>query len=141
MEISKTAKELGSKIEKGAELVVNKVSDAFDNLASHIPFSNLAKKKDSTFHIDVDLPGVDKKDLNIYIEDNVLVISAVRHYKNELTKDDYYLCESSFGKFERRYALAENIDKDKIDAKLEDGRLSIDLHKTESSRMREISIK
>jgi len=141
MEISKTAKQLGSKIEKGAELVINKVSDAFDNLASHIPFSNLAKKEDSSFHIDVDLPGVDKKDVNIYVEDNVLIVSAIRHYKNELSRDDYYLCESSFGKFERRYTLPENIDKEKIDAKLEDGRLSIELHKTESSKMRAISIK
>ncbi len=141
MEISKTAKQLGSKIEKGAELVINKVSDTFDNLASHIPFSNLAKKEDNTFHIDVDLPGVDKKDVNIYVEDNVLIVSAIRHYKNELSRDDYYLCESSFGKFERRYALAENIDKEKIDAKLDDGRLSIELHKTESSKMKSISIK
>lgn len=141
MEISKTAKQLGSKIEKGAELVINKVTDAFDNLASHIPFSNLAKKEDSTFHIDVDLPGVDKKDVNIYVEDNVLIVSAIRHYKNELSRDDYYLCESSFGKFERRYTLPENIDKEKIDAKLNDGRLSIELHKTESSKMRAISIK
>lgn len=74
MEISKSAKEIGSKIEKGAELVVNKISDTFDNLASHIPFSNLAKKENSIFHIDVDLPGVDKKDINIHVEDNLLII-------------------------------------------------------------------
>ncbi|MCF6331325.1 MAG: Hsp20/alpha crystallin family protein [Sulfurimonas sp.] len=141
MEITKTAKQLGTKIEKGAELVINKVADAFDNLASHIPFSNLAKKENSIFHIDVDLPGVDKKDVNIYVEDNVLIVNAIRHYKNELSRDDYYLCESSFGKFERRYTLPENIDKDKIDAKFDDGRLSIELHKTESSKMRAIAIK
>ena len=141
MEISKSAKEIGSKIEKGAELVVNKISDTFDNLASHIPFSNLAKKENSIFHIDVDLPGVDKKDINIHVEDNLLIISAIRHYKNELSRNDYYICESSFGKFERRYTLPDNIDKDKIVAELNNGRLSIELSKTESSKIRAISIK
>lgn len=141
MEVLQRAKQLGSKIEEGAGLVVNKVADTFDNLASHIPFSNLAKKEDSTFHIDIDLPGVDKKDVNIHVEDNVLVVSAVRNYKNELSRDDYYLCESSFGKFERRYTLPDNVDKDKINAILKDGRLSIELHKTESSKVKSISIK
>ncbi len=141
MEVLQSAKQLGSKIEEGAELVINKVADTFDNLASHIPFSNLAKKEDSTFHIDIDLPGVDKKAVNIHVEDNVLIVGAIRNYKNELSRDDYYLCESSFGKFERRYSLPENIDKDKIDATLKDGRLSIELHKTESSKVKSISIK
>jgi HSP20 family protein len=141
MEVLESAKQLGSKIEKGAELVVNKVTETFDNLASHIPFSNLAKKEASTFHIEVDLPGVDKKDVNINVEDDVLVISAIRHYKNELSRDDYYICESSFGKFERRYTLPDNVDKDKIDAKLDDGRLRIELHKTKAAKLRSITIK
>jgi len=139
--VENSVKELGSEIEKGAELVVNKASEAFENLASHIPFSNLAKKEDSGFHIEIDLPGVDKKDINIYVEDGMLVVSAIRHYKNELTKDSYYLCESSFGKLERRYSLPDNVDRENIDAQLKDGRLTIELQKTEASKAKRISIK
>ena len=135
------AKELGSELEKGAELVVNKASEAFDNLASYIPFSNLAKKEDSVLRVEVDLPGVDKKDVSLQIEDGVLIVSALRHYKNELTRDSYYLCESSFGKLERRYSLPDNIDSEKIDAELKDGRLTIELQKTEASKAKRISIK
>jgi len=140
-EIEKGAKELGSEIEKGAELVVNKASEAFDNLASYIPFSNLAKKKDSGLQIEVDLPGVKKEDISLKVEDGVLTVSAVRHYKNELTKDSYYLCESSFGKLERRYSLPDNIDRENIDAELKDGRLTIGLQRTEESKAKKISIK
>lgn len=141
MDIVKSAKELGTEIEKGVEIASKKVSEAFDNLASHLPFSNLAKKEDSTFHLEVDLPGVKKEDVEIKIEDDVLIVSAVRKYQNELTKDDYYVCESSFGKIERRYILPDSIDKENIQARLDNGRLEIELEKNSKAKPRTISIK
>ena len=141
MNIVKSAKDIGNELEKGVEVVANKVSETFDNLASHLPFSNLAKKEDSSFHLEVDLPGVQKEDIEIKVEDNVLVVTALRKFKNELTRDDYYVCESSFGKFERRYILPESVDTDKVDAKLEDGRLIIELQKTKKAKPKSISIK
>lgn len=141
MDIVKSAKEVGSEIEKGVEVVGKKVADVFDNLAAHLPFSNLAKKDDSTFHLEVDLPGVNKEDINIRIEDDILIVSAVRGYKNELTKDDYYICESSFGKIERRYSLPDSVDKEHVDASYVDGRLEIELQKTEKAKPRSIEVK
>ncbi len=141
MDIVKSTKNIANEIEKGVEVVAKKATEAFDNLASHLPFSNIAKKEDSTFHLEVDLPGVKKEDIDVKIEDNVLVVSAVRKYKNELTKDDYYICESSFGKIERRYSLPESIDTDKVNAKLEDGRLEIELEKTKKAKPKSISVK
>ena len=141
MDIVKTAKEMGSNVEKGVETITNKLVNTFDNLASHLPFSNIAKKEDSSFHLEVDLPGVTKEDIDIKVEDGILAISAIRKYKNELTRDDYYICESSFGKFERRYALPERVDTSKVDAKLVDGRLIVELQKTKKAQPRVISIK
>jgi len=141
MNIVKTAKEIGSDVEKGVESIASKVVDTFDNLASHLPFSNIAKKEDSSFHLEVDLPGIAKEDIDIKVEDGILVVSATRKYKNELTRDDYYICESSFGKFERRYALPDSVDTSKVDAKLSDGRLIIELQKTKKAKPRVISIK
>jgi len=141
MDIIKSVKNIGSEIEKGAGIVVDKIEKTLDNVASHLPFSNLAKKDDSSFHLEVDLPGVKKEDIEIKVEDGILVVSAVRHYKNELTRDDYYVCESSFGKFERRYILPESVDSEKVSAKLEDGRLSIELEKTKKAKPKTIAIK
>jgi len=141
MEIINKAKDLTQDIEKGIEVVSQKASETFKNLASHLPFSNLAKKDDSTFHVEIDLPGIKKEDIELKIEDNMLVVSAVRLYKNELNRDDYYICESSFGKFERRFTIPENIDTKKIDAKFENGRLEIELQKTKKSKPKSISIK
>lgn len=140
MDIVKSAKEIGEDIEKGVEVASKKVSDLFDNIASHLPFSNLAKKEDSTFVIEVDLPGVKKEDMDINVEDGILVVSAIRSYQNELSRDDYYICESSFGKIERRFTLPESIDSDKIDAKLVDGRLEIKLEKVQKAKPKKIAI-
>lgn len=141
MDIVKGAKEISSGIEKGVEVVTNKITDTFDNLVSHLPFSNLAKKNNSNFYLEVDLPGVTKEDIDINIENGVLTVSAIRKYKNEITKDDYYLCESIFGKFERSYVLPENIDSDKIDASFSDGCLKIELPKNEKAKPKAITIK
>ena len=141
MDIIKNVKKVGSEIEKGAEVVASKVAEGFDNLASHLPFANLAKKEDSNFAIEVDLPGVKKEDIELKVEDNILSVSAIRRYKNEISKDDYYICESSFGKFERRFVIPDSVDSDKIDAKLNDGRLMLTLHKTKKAQPKSISIK
>jgi len=141
MSLVKDVQELGSNIGEGVEVIGKKVSDAFDNLASHLPFSNFAKKQDSSFHLEVDLPGVKKEEIDIQIDGDVLIVSAVRKHKNELNKEDYYICESSFGKIERRYVLPENIDQEKVEASFSDGRLEIELQKTPKAKSREITIK
>jgi len=141
MEITKSVKNIGSEIEKSVEKVGDKVTKTFDNLVSHLPFANLARKGNSTFHVEVDLPGVKKEDVDIKIEDGMLVVTAIRHFKNELSEDDYYMCESSFGKMQRRFTLPENIDHEKVDAKLENGRLEIELAKTEEAQPKKIEIK
>ena len=141
MDIVKSAKNIGTEIEKGTQLVSKKVAETFDNLASHLPFANLAKKEDSSFHVEVDLPGVKKEDVDIKIEDDMLVVTAVRHFKNELNRENYYVCESSFGKLERRFMLPESVDTKKVDASFEDGRLVIELQKTQKAKPKTVKIK
>jgi len=141
MDIVKSAKNIGTEIEKSVEVAKEKVGEVFDNIASHLPFSNLAKKEDSTFHLEVDLPGVAKEDINIQVEDNILVVSAIRKFKKELSRDNYYVCESAFGKLERHFVLPESVDTKKISAEYTDGRLVIELEKTQKAKPKAIKIK
>jgi HSP20 family protein len=141
MDIVKSAQKVTNELEKGVEVVTKKVADTFDNLASHLPFANLAKKEDSTFHVEVDLPGVKKEDIDVKVEDNILIVSAIRRYKNELNRENYYICESSFGKIERRFILPDSVDTKKVDASFHDGRLEIELQKTQKAKPKSIKIK
>ncbi|MEO1938853.1 MAG: Hsp20/alpha crystallin family protein [Sulfurimonas sp.] len=141
MDITKTTQEVVEKVEDTVEKGLEVVKDTFRNVASHLPLANLAKHDNDTFTIEVDLPGVRKEDIDIKIEDDYLTVTALRRYKNEVKEDDYYLCESNFGVISRSFVLGDNIDRDKIQAKFEDGRLYITLEKVESKKTKNISIK
>ena len=140
MDIVKNIKEVGSDIEHGIEAGLEKGKHALSNVASHLPFANLAKKDKSTFMVEIDLPGVKKEDIEINIQNNTLNVSAVRNLKKEVKEDEYYMRESFYGKIARTFTLPNDIDKDDVDAKLDDGRLLITLKKTPSTKTKSITI-
>lgn len=81
------------------------------------------------YHIDVDLPGVNKEDIKVDVQDNMLKISGERHFKQEIKEEDYYKLETSFGKFQRNFTLPDNVDAENIKASSKDGVLEIVLPK------------
>lgn len=141
MDVIEKAKEVGNEIEESLEKGYEKGKKLLSNVASHLPFSNLAKKKSGGFHIEVDMPGVKKEDINVNVDNNILTISGVRKMKKEVNEKDYYLLESSFGRIERSFTLPEGIDTDKISAEYKDGRLTIDLEKEEKLKPKAIEVK
>ena len=141
MDIVEKSKEIGNEIEESVEKGYEKGKEILSNVASHLPFANLAKKKDGDFHIEVDLPGVKKEDIEVKIDHNILTVSGVRKMKKEVNKSDYYLMESSFGRFERSFSIPKGIDQEKINAEYKDGRLTIDLVKEESLKPKSVEVK
>lgn len=141
MDIVKNAKEVASEIEHGVESGLQKGKEALTNVASHLPFANLAKKDNKQFAIEVDLPGVKKEDVDISVDGNKLNVSAVRNLKKEVKQDEYYMQESFYGKIARTFILPDDLDKDNIDAELTDGRLYVSLKKTPAAEPRVIDVK
>jgi len=139
MDIVKNIKEVGSDIEHSIESGIEKSKNAFSNVASHLPFANLSKKG-TKLSVEIDLPGVKKEDVEINIHDNTLNISAIRNTSKNVKEDDYYLQESFFGKIERTFVLPDDIDKDEVEAKLDHGRLHINLKKMPSKNSKTIPI-
>jgi HSP20 family protein len=141
MDIVKSAKEMTNTVEEKLEHGFEVAKETLSNVASHLPFANLARKGSDAFHVEIDLPGVKKGDIELKVEDDRLIVNAKREMKKEVKKEDYYLCESNFGHISRVFSLPEGIDKEKIDAKLEDGRLYITLEKEASKKARSIAVK
>lgn len=141
MDIIEKTKEIGNEIEETLERGYEKGKEVLGNVASHLPFSNLAKKKNGDFHIEIDMPGVKKEDIDVRIDNNILTVSGERKMKKEVKKKDYYLMESSFGRIERSFSLPKGIDKDKINAEYKDGRLVIDLEREESLKPKVVEVK
>ena len=90
-------------------------------------------EKDGIYHLEMDIPGFDKKDVNIEIDDNdYLTITAEKKTENkeEDNEKNYIRKERSYGKYQRSFYLGD-VDKDKIDASFENGILKITMPKKE----------
>lgn len=84
------------------------------------------------------VPGMDKKDINISLKDNSLKLSG--EIKNEHKDKTYYLVERFTGKFERNFMFDEKINAEAINAELRNGILTIHLPKSEEAKPKMITI-
>ena len=87
------------------------------------------------YHVEVDLPGVSKDDIEIKVEDNTLIISGERKVKEEIKEENYYKVESRFGSFSRTFTLPEEADIENIHAESSDGVLEVVVPKLESAKI------
>ncbi len=89
-----------------------------------------------------DMPGMEKKDIDISISDNFLTVSGERRKEEKVEKENYFRYERSHGSFYRRFELPTEIDADKIKAHLENGILEVRLPKSEEakSKSKKVSI-
>ena len=95
------------------------------------------------FEVTVELPGMDKNDFDISLNDNVLTISGERRIKENGEKEGrrYHRVESRFGRFSRSLPLPNAADIDKIEAAYENGVLAITIPKLKEKAGRKIKIK
>src|SRR5690606_30185043 len=85
---------------------------------------------DEAYKLAVEVPGVDVKDIEITVDDDMLVISGEKKSEREEKEKDVYVSERSYGAFERRIALPPAADRDKISANAKNGLLQITLPKS-----------
>ena len=97
-------------------------------------------EKDDHFMIKAELPGVDKKDIKIDLQDRLLTLSGERTYDNEVKEENYYRRERSYGKFQRAFTLPADVDSDKIKAEFKDGVLQIEVPKPEEKKAKQVTV-
>jgi HSP20 family protein len=104
------------------------------------PSVDITEDKDKLM-LTAELPGVDKKDVKISIQNNVLIIEGEKKQKSEKKEDDHYRSERFYGKFCRSFTLPSELDSEKIDADYSNGVLTVTLPKSEKIKPRQIEIK
>ena len=87
-----------------------------------------------------ELPGINKEDINVKVEDRVLTISGERKFEHEEKRDHYQRIERAYGKFSRSFSLNKLVDTNKILATYKDGVLTIRLPKAEEVKPKQISV-
>ena len=108
-----------------------------EGVSGFVPVVN-TREGEFAYHIDVDLPGVDKKDIKVDMHKDILTISGERKTKEEIKEDDYYKIETSFGKFSRSFNLPENADVENIEASGENGVLEVVVPKLSEEKHKKI---
>lgn len=83
------------------------------------------KENAEQLSIEVELPGVEEKDVAVMLSNGILSIKGEKRSSRDEDKDNYHLAERSFGSFERSLRLPETIDEGKIEAKFDKGVLHI----------------
>ncbi|MDD3044015.1 MAG: Hsp20/alpha crystallin family protein [Candidatus Delongbacteria bacterium] len=93
--------------------------------------------KENNIMADIDMPGIDPKDVEITIEGNYLKITGKRHEENEVKEQDFYRKEIIKGSFERYIPLpTDQIDDENIKAVYKKGVLQVTVPKKEEEKKR-----
>jgi len=101
------------------------------------------QETDETFEINAELPGLDKSDINIKIEKDVLTLSGEKTNEYEEKDTNCYRSERVFGKFQRSFRLPDIVEQEDIEAEFDNGILQITIPKAEETvtKSKQIDIK
>jgi len=109
------------------------------------PFEGKMPRVDIVDHDDelvvkAELPGVDKKDLDISVTENSVTIKGSTSHEEKEEKGDYYRCEISSGAYSRTLTLPSEVEADKAKAKFKDGVLELTLPKLKKAKRHTIKV-
>lgn len=96
--------------------------------------------RDDAVVIRAELPGVEKKDLDVSVSDNVLTIRGVSQQERKDEKEDYYSRETRSGSFCRSMNLPNNVNSGKIEANFKNGLLELTMPKMAKSSKTTIKV-
>ena len=128
------------------------LADLFDNdrfFASpwlsgrNMPAVNI-RENENNYEVELAVPGYDKKDFEISIDNGLLTVSAEKSDETEKKEDNYTRREFGFSSFSRSFNLPTNINEENVDAKYADGVLKLTFAKkqeTNGKSRKQISVK
>jgi HSP20 family protein len=101
------------------------------------------EETDTEYQVSAELPGIDEKDVNLTLTDNVLMIRGEKKAEREEKEKNYYVSERSFGSFQRAIPLPTEVAADKVEASFKNGVLTVRLPKTPEAeaKTRRIEVK
>lgn len=105
------------------------LDDIFDDFEKTNNMKCDIYEKDGNFHIEMDIPGFDKKDINIECDKGYLTITAEKENEEDDENKNYIRRERSYGKYQRTFSVGD-VDTENIKAKFEHGMLKIVIPKS-----------
>lgn len=99
------------------------------------------REEQERYLVEVDLPGMNRENVEVTMDNDVLTISGERKFESEKEDEKVYRRERFCGKFTRSMTFPGDVDFEKIEAAFKDGVLRIEIPKSEQAKTRQIEIK
>jgi HSP20 family protein len=130
----------------------NEIDRLFDNFSRGFPtlgngMSNVTlptmdvAETDKDIEITAELPGLEEKDVQINVADNVLTIRGEKKAEKEQKDKNYRLVERSYGSFERSLELPDGVNVDAIKASIDKGVLKVVVPKPAPAQVKKVEVK
>jgi len=145
-------------LRKEIDHVFDRFSDGFESISLQ-PFTNMQKlwspaitgfanlamdvvESDEAYTVSAELPGVEEKDIEVSVSDDMLVIKGEKKQEKKEKDKSRYLSERSYGAFQRMFSLPRGADGGKVEAHFQNGILVVSIPKTaQKQETRKIEIK
>ncbi|MDX1837922.1 Hsp20/alpha crystallin family protein [Legionella taurinensis] len=118
----------------------NGADSSFVDTGTWAPAVDIKEEKEK-FLVVADIPGVNKDDIHIALENNVLTISGERKFESKEEKNGYSRVERVQGQFYRRFSLPQTADESQISATYKHGVLEISIPKKPMAVQKKIEVK
>jgi len=105
-----------------------------------LPSMDIVEDADN-FSVQVEMPGMDEKDIKVSFSDNALTISGEKSISKKNENKQYLSREINYGKYERVISLPSTVDVDKAKASFKKGMLWVVLPKKAETKNRSRDIK
>jgi HSP20 family protein len=116
------------------------VPNLYSKDAQWLPKIDISENENE-FLVRVEVPGIDKKDIDITLSEGLLTIKGEKKFENEEKNENFHRRESRYGSFTRSFQLSSEIENDGIEANYRDGVLKITLPKAEAVAPKKIEVK
>ena len=127
--------------------LMNDFDRVFDSFFADSPVRGIRKpavdvreEKDSYF-VEVELPGMSEKNIDVKVEENLLTISSVEDEKKDDEKNRYLIRERRASHFSRSFVLPKDVQQDKINARFKDGILTLEIPRVPKQEPKKIEVK
>jgi HSP20 family protein len=109
------------------------------SMADWMPSVDISES-DNAYLVKAEIPGVDKNDVKVTIEDGMLTLQGERKQEKEESGKKYHRIERSYGCFMRSFRLPDDADESATKAEFKDGMLNITLNKSKKTRSNAVNV-
>ena len=111
-----------------------------DGMSKMLPTMDVSET-DKEIEITAELPGLEEKDVQVNLADNILTIRGEKKAEKEQKDKNYHLVERSYGSFERSLELPEGVNADAIKANIDKGVLKVVVPKPAPAQVKKVEVK